>query len=256
MNMHRQTLLTAVTGLALMAGSANAALLQTVDTSAFTADSNNNETFFVKADGSSVVYGDLGAGAARLSTQTITDPGSDILNFAATFVFTATNTSGDADHTYLAIGDGTNVFANTYIGRSNGVDRFGAGSAALNTLNGGNGNSPIGATVVTPGTEYTVSIFLNNTGGSLSYTDPASGSQTLADGTYDLWFGATDGALSLIVDGQAKLDSVADLDTVTYYIVQANAVEHTSTWNPIPEPGSLALLGMGGLLMIKRRRRD
>lgn len=92
------------------------------------------------------------------------------------------------------------------------------------------------------------------------------GTQTLADGGGK---GATDGVYNGTGDGAA--DGVYDLGGVTArYVALEMLSRHNNNFDPnsgrigfaeagfdvdvVPEPGSLALLGIGGLMMIKRRR--
>jgi hypothetical protein len=241
--------------LALLSGAVNVSgtlIVQTLDTSNVTEDSNNNANYAVEIDGDDIRAYDKvnGGGAARTTIESITDATltGDILNYQVNFVHTLTNTDGTGNMFFLEIGSPTQVFARMSINRSIGTDRFGRSSGS----NTGISNPQ----ALTGGTEYGVSVFLNNTGGSLDYSDPFGGTQTLADDTYDIWFGTSSGSLSLITDGQSQEQDTANLNQVTYRMRSVNAIQFETVWSPIPEPSSFALLvaGLVGLAGFRRRR--
>jgi hypothetical protein len=234
------------------------AAFRTLNTANVIEDPSNNATFAVEVDGADIRIFDNnpGGGAARLSTETISADSNQILNYQVDFVHTSENTSGTGNMEFLRIGDGANDFAIVAINRSGGTDRFG-------TSNGGNTNLANPFDLI-EGAEYGVSIFLNNSGQGLGYTDPLGEVQFLADDMYDVWFGPASGALGLLGDGIAAVGgaSVGDLDTVKYQMRSVNAIQFETVWSPastpvIPEPVALLiwslLVGLGVGLGWRRR---
>jgi len=234
-------------------------LVQTLNTANVAEDPNNNANYAVEVDGADVrVYDRVnGGGAARTSSESITDAAAQVSNYRVNFVHTSPNTGGGGNMEFLEIGDGPDDFAILAINRSGGTDRFG-------TSNGGNTNIS-NFTNLVEGTEYGVSVFMNNSGQGLGYTDPLGGVRFLAHGLYDVWFGPTSGALSLLADGITAADgaAVGDLGTVKYRMRGVDTIQFETVWSPvslvIPEPSTLVvwslLAGLGIGLGWRRRKR-
>ena len=81
------------------------------------------------------------------------------------------------------------------------------------------------------------------TSGSWAYSNDGLSTRTLTDGSFDAWsFGAT-----------YPNDPIMNGDTT--YAPTANNFASATVINVVPEPGSLAFLAAGGLLLVRRRRR-
>ena len=246
-----ESLLTAA-ALSILASTAQAAVtIQTLDTNNVTGATHATldigveiaNTTDLRVYDTTTTFG----APAPTGTQTITAPVTNILNYQVNFVNLPAGAVGTANPVEIAFGDGSLVFARVALRSSSGAVAF--GSAATS-----NGGLTSGQTVA-DNTEYGISIFMNDTGGSLDYTDSLGGTQTLADNTYDVWFGATSGSLSLINDGIGQLAAPTALNTVSYTAGLGGGVTNDTTFSPVPEPASLGLLSLGGLLALRRRRR-
>ena len=213
--------------LTLAIPASEAAVVQSLDTSNASEDRANNQSHAVSVNGASInVFDVTEDGADRTTTQSISEPGDNILNYRVLLLHTSTDTDGSGNMFFLEIGDGLNSFARLSINRNLGTDRLGRSDGSPTQI-----SNP---QTLTSGTEYEVSLFMNNTGGSLEYSDPLGNTQTLEDDTYDIWFGPTNGDLSLIQDGQtAENASISNLNTVHYRMRSVAKIQYDSLWSPI-----------------------
>ena len=115
-----------------------------------------------------------------------------------------------------------------------------------------------------PGTAYTLDVVANESGSTITYD---SGSETLANNSYDVYLSGPTGPAAQIFDDVAFQETGVLIDS--FYFVSADG-NQSFTFddiiitddeavirggsNVIPEPASLALLGLGGLMMLGRRR--
>lgn len=83
----------------------------------------------------------------------------------------------------------------------------------------------------------------NYDSGSWIYSDDGISTRTLSDGSFDAWSFGENFPAAPIVNG-----------TTTYAPTSGNFASATVI-NVVPEPGSLAFLSAGGLLLVRRRRR-
>ncbi|MGF1679560.1 MAG: PEP-CTERM sorting domain-containing protein, partial [Candidatus Methylacidiphilales bacterium] len=94
---------------------------------------------------------------------------------------------------------------------------------------------------------------LNNSGSSLSYTNPSLSSTTLLDDRADLWLGTTK-----ILDGVNIQTTTQTLSDLKFAFTAGSATITMDNFNitAIPEPSSMMLigLGMGALYLVRRKR--
>jgi hypothetical protein len=146
----------------------------------------------------------------------------------------------------------------------------GGSPAAINTISLTGGNGWFGFYLRTTATDLWVGPALDETGGS-GGTELGTRTEVIADGEWHLYqwnlgddtqweafFGASNGAM----DGTAyTLDSInfwstaAESSTVSEFDLAYLTYDADGPLvNLVPEPGSLALLGLGGLAVLRRRR--
>jgi len=146
----------------------------------------------------------------------------------------------------------TNLFSNGYAALNPSVD---TGDAGLNSLyssfgyNGGN----VSITGLTIGFEYQVQVFYgdNRAGtaardmvvGTAQPTVQATATENLADGVWVIGTFTADATSQTFWAGQTDSSTVSE--------ISAFQVRQTA----VPEPSSAALLGLGGLALIMRRRK-
>jgi len=114
-------------------------------------------------------------------------------------------------------------------------------------------------------TTYTLTIFANNSGATIA---GYFGGEDLENDTYDVWLTQGSGASTLVQGGNLFEDGGANVafgNTSAFTFTSASGVDFlldnvevtagidTGRVNPIPEPASLALLGVGSLLMLGGR---
>jgi hypothetical protein len=100
-----------------------------------------------------------------------------------------------------------------------------------------------------------LTVVLNDSGSSFSYSAPGGGSESVAYGAYDLWVGNT----KVYDDRTTGVNTAADLSV--FSITMSNPAGATSyaydnfNVQAIPEPATLGMFGFaGGVILLIRRR--
>jgi hypothetical protein len=102
-----------------------------------------------------------------------------------------------------------------------------------------------------------VTSYAGSAGGSDTYTTgPETGAWSLADYTWTVP-DAPDNEEALVIEARLYSTPSTGENSTTYWVddVSVTAPDHATISVPVPEPMAIALLGIGGLLTLLRRRR-
>lgn len=173
--------------------------------------------------------------------------------------FASATAAGNADVTYAALtSSNATAFRNltdgsAFVGLSTGYQDI---LRSGNFVGGGSGSATVSLLGLTSGYTYEVQFWVNDARNrSDMETVPR---ETTIDGTsivvdYNTTGANTDAGLGQYITGSFTADAATQNFSFTSGARQLNAIQLRLT--AVPEPSSTALLGLGGLAMILRRRR-
>lgn len=214
---------------------------------AFTDRATETGAGFVDVDGNVSIVGN--------ALQIVPDGGSDRVEFESSAGALAGNFQFDL--TYDANGGTSDV---AFLQMVEGTTRSTNGSPVNNFAD------TVDASVLSiTTTPRTINYFFNVSGVDVDYTAPDGSMQTIATGGYDLWTGMSLSVSDQTNSGQGASAPNAGVDTLVFQLFggQAPAIWtideasfNTLDFTPVPEPSSLALVVLAGLVVAGRRRRD